>query len=86
MLPPIILGGSIGLLAGLGGTLNILVMVTLIRGSFLGPHGNVIYPMAFNLLISDTIHLALLLFYLVPASVLQVIRVLINLSNFNIRK
>uniref|UniRef100_A0A914XMT9 Uncharacterized protein n=1 Tax=Plectus sambesii TaxID=2011161 RepID=A0A914XMT9_9BILA len=67
----ILIGSAVGTLAMSGFALNILVIAVIIKGSFLTANSSATYPLLFNLLLSDTTHLSLLLFYLTPAAIMQ---------------
>lgn len=66
------IGSAVGMLAASGWTLNVMTAIAILKGRFLSAGGNVTYPMLLNLLLSDTIHLSLILFYLTPAAIVQV--------------
>jgi hypothetical protein len=68
----ILVGGLIGVIATSGFFLNLFVLTVMVTGGFLSNGANVMYLMAFNLMISDTIQLAINLFYQAPTSALQV--------------
>uniref|UniRef100_A0A914UYP8 G-protein coupled receptors family 1 profile domain-containing protein n=1 Tax=Plectus sambesii TaxID=2011161 RepID=A0A914UYP8_9BILA len=46
-------------------------MVVIIKGRFLAANNNATFPMLFNLLLSDSLHLSFILFYLIPAAIVQ---------------
>lgn len=50
---------------------NILVSYIEIKKRMLSSHNSSMYKLSFNLIVADSVHLALLTFYLGPSSILQ---------------
>uniref|UniRef100_A0A914X5C6 G-protein coupled receptors family 1 profile domain-containing protein n=1 Tax=Plectus sambesii TaxID=2011161 RepID=A0A914X5C6_9BILA len=67
----LLVGGLLGVASLCAFFLNIFVLIVMIKGGFLASGSNVMYLMAFNLLVSDTFQLSVHLLYQAPAAVLQ---------------
>uniref|UniRef100_A0A914WE38 G-protein coupled receptors family 1 profile domain-containing protein n=1 Tax=Plectus sambesii TaxID=2011161 RepID=A0A914WE38_9BILA len=67
----LLVGGLLGIASLCAFFLNIFVLIVMIKGGFLASGSNVMYLMAFNLLVSDTFQLSVHLLYQAPVAVLQ---------------